>query len=424
MTPRGAVVTTDTEPVYRYTSVVSPCHFVSQWNAYASARTDAAHEYHEAAALALLAAATPNVRAHLAPYPNGLPTNLYILIVGDSTTSRKSTSKDFAQDVQYRALPGSLSADHFSPEGFLEQLAGRPHDCMTLYVDEFGELLEKLHHSKHMAGMRGLLLTAYGGNDYVYRRHSKRGRDGAKVEDEDRIEAPHVIVLGATTPAVFDLLTEADVSSGLLPRFAIVMPEHKPPRQPFFVVPETSERERSALVTWLHRLHDWSKATTRLVNIDREALDVIDGFARDLELAARDRNPAASAIVARLVPMAVKVAMLIAAGRPDATGKPGLDVTLDDADAAVTIATRWQRDALTFAGRIGESDFERKVQRCSRLVETKRRVQRRIVAQQCHTEKKTLDAIQDTLADRGLIHVITTPAAGRPTLTEWQWIGA
>jgi hypothetical protein len=272
--------------------------------------------------------------------------------------------------------------------------------------------------------MRGLLLTAYSGNDYTYKRHSKRGRDGAKVEDEDRIIAPHVTVLGATTPAVFNLLTEADVSSGLLPRFAIVMPERKPARQPFFVVPETSERDRSVLVSRLHRLHEWSQATSRIVNIEREALAVIDGFARDLEREAPDRTPASNAIIARLVPMAVKVSMLLAAGRPDATASQWLDVTLDDADAAVTIATRWQRDALTFASRIGESDFERKVQRCVRLVETKGRVARRYVAQQCHTEKKTLDAIQDTLADRGLIDIISTPVSGRPTLTEWQWIGA
>jgi hypothetical protein len=141
MTPHVAVVQSAIEPVYRFIPVVSPRHFVSDWIGYASARTDAAHEYHEAAALALLAAATPNLRAHLAPYPNGLPTNLYLLFVGDSTTSRKSTAKDFAQDVQQRALPGSLSADQFSPEGFVEQLAGRPRDSMTLYVDEFGELL-------------------------------------------------------------------------------------------------------------------------------------------------------------------------------------------------------------------------------------------------------------------------------------------
>jgi len=64
-----------------------------------------------------VAAATPTVRAQLGPYPNGLPTNLYLLLLGDSTTSRKSTSKDLARDVQDRALPGSLSADQFSPEG-------------------------------------------------------------------------------------------------------------------------------------------------------------------------------------------------------------------------------------------------------------------------------------------------------------------
>jgi hypothetical protein len=169
------------ERPYTFDSAFDDDHFVSRWLAYASERTDAAHEYHEAAALALLAAATPTVRARLAPYPGGLPTNLYVLLLGDSTTSRKSTTKDLARDVQALAVPGSLSADHFSPEGFVEQLASRPHDSTTVFVDEFGELLDKLHHAKHMAGLRGLLLTCYSGDDYTYRRHTKRAKDGTRV---------------------------------------------------------------------------------------------------------------------------------------------------------------------------------------------------------------------------------------------------
>src|SRR5262245_14809189 len=42
-------------PPYSFTAAVSPDHFLGRWIAYASARTDAAHEYHEAAALVLLA---------------------------------------------------------------------------------------------------------------------------------------------------------------------------------------------------------------------------------------------------------------------------------------------------------------------------------------------------------------------------------
>src|SRR5439155_22512479 len=102
--------------------------------------------------------------------------------------------------------------------------------------DEFSELLEKLHRAKHMAGLRGLLLTVYTGDDYVYRRHSKRAKSGAPIPDEDRIVQPHLSILGATTPAIFDLLTESDVISGLLPRFGVIMPNGKPPRRPCFDV--------------------------------------------------------------------------------------------------------------------------------------------------------------------------------------------
>lgn len=226
-------VADDTALPYTFASACGDDHFVTRWMTYGNSRTDASHAFHEAAGLGLLASATPRVRARLREYPNGLATNLDLLFLGDSTSSRKTTSQNFARDVQARALPGSLSADHFSPEGFVEQLAGRPRDSTALYVDEFGELLDKLHHAKHMAGLKGLLMTVYSGDDYTYQRHSKRTGHGAKVADGDYVTGPHLTVIGACTPAVFDVLAAADVLSGLLPRFAIIMPTAKPALRPF-----------------------------------------------------------------------------------------------------------------------------------------------------------------------------------------------
>src|SRR5262249_1949893 len=112
---------TRTEP-YRFASAFPAEHFVSHFIAYAAQRTDAAHEYHEATALILLASATPNVRAPLAQYADGLPTNLYLIIIGDTTKSRKSTSKNIGRDLQHCVIPDSLLADQASPEAFIEQL--------------------------------------------------------------------------------------------------------------------------------------------------------------------------------------------------------------------------------------------------------------------------------------------------------------
>lgn len=396
-------------------------HFVGRWIAYTSGRTDAAHEYHEAAGLVLLAAATPRLRARLAPYPNGLATNLYVLLLGDSTTSRKSTTKDFARDVQDRALPGSQSADHFSPEGFVEQLASRPKNSTTLYVDEFGELLNKLHHAKHMAGLRGLFLTVYSGDDYTYRRHSKRTRDGAKVADEDRIEQPHLSILGATTPAVFDLLTEPDVICGLLPRFAIIMPTGKPTRRPFFEVGDDTESQRTTLVAWLHRLHAWATETPRVVRFAPGVLNQLDGFAAALEQGAAPGMETAKAMLQRLTPMTIKLAMLVAAGRPETPDRHCLEVTSADAEAAIQVANRWQAYAVAFASRIGESDFERRLQRCLRIVRSKGRVSRSLIARQAHVDRKMLDNIRDTMVDRGNIIVELVRAGSGPVAEFWRY---
>jgi hypothetical protein len=407
------------ERPYTFQSPFDDDHFVARWLAYASGRTDAAHEFHEAAALALLAAATPTVRARLAPYPGGLPTNIYTLLLGDSTTSRKSTTKDLARDVQALAIPDSLSADHFSPEGFIEMLASRPNDCTTVFIDEFGELLSKLH-SKHMAGLRGLLLTCYSGDDYRYRRHSKRGKDGTRHDDADVIVGPHLSIVAATTPAVFETLTASDVTGGLLPRFAIVAPQRKPERKPFFAVTGDTELQRAALAADLQRLHRWSTDAPRPVNFAAAALDLLDAFAAALE--AESASDILKAMLARLVPMAVKVAMLAAAGRPDATDRRDLDVSAADADAAITVARRWQAYATAFAQRIGESDFERIVRRVVRIVESRGRLPRTTIAQNTHVPKRVLDDVAATLMDRGLVKVTKTPKRGAPPLEEWIWV--
>lgn len=405
----------EAEEALPYTSPCAPDHFISKWIDYGIARTDASPEYHEAAALVLLASATPGVRVKLAQYPQGLPTNLYCLVIGDSTTSRKSTATGFARDIHGDALRDGICADAFSPEGFIEQLAARGRDSMTLYVDEFSELLTKLAHSQYMAGLRGNLLTMYDGRDYTARRHTKNNR-GTKVEDSDHVERPHFSILGATTPGIFDNLVEGDVISGLLPRFAVVMPSGKLPRRPFFVTPPDLEAQRADFVQWVCRIHEWAAGDTHAVLFDVGVMERLDSFAQEIETVCGKvtTSTVEKTMLARLLPMAVKVAVLIAAGQPGvADGPTTLRVTMDDAGGAIEIARRWQGYAVDFASRIGESAFEKVLARCLKVIRQKATVRRGIVAQIAHVDAKTLDAVRDTLADRDLITVIRPQTGGR-----------
>lgn len=394
-------------------------HFVKDYLDYAADRTDASHAYHEAAGLALLALATPNVRAHLAPYPQGLPANLYLLIVGDSTRSRKSTAISLAADIGGAAIPGCRIPDAFSPEAFAETLAARPKDSTLWAPDEFGETLLKLRSSKYMAGLTGLLLTLYAGNNYEVRRHSKRVKGGGSEEDTDRIEQPNLSILGATTPAVFETLTEADVLSGLLPRFAVINPATKPPRKPFFAIPEGIETRRNQLVTRLRAIYSAAKERPHTVQFQSGALEVLDAFAETLE-ESKEVNESAKTMQQRLSAMAVKVAMLSAAGWTEGvTANAPLRVAIQDAEFAVTVVQRWAADAKAFAERVGATQFETKLAKCLWLVQENQAIPRNDIARAVHCPKRLMDEIEETLLDRELIKLSTQKTDHGPDKLLW-----
>lgn len=394
-------------------------HFVRDYLDYAASRTDAAHPYHEAAGLALLALATPNVRAHLAPYPLGLPTNLYLLIIGDSTRSRKSTAISLAADIAGAAISGSRIPDAFSPEAFAEALAARPRNSTLWAPDEFGETLMKLRSSKYMAGLVGLLLTLYAGGDYEVRRHSKRIKGGGKEEDMDRIEKPNLTILGATTPAIFEGLAEADVTSGLLPRFAIINPATKPERKPFYAVPESVETKRNQLVQRLHAIYEGAMARPHAVEFQEGALEALDAFAQTLEESA-EVNEAARTMQQRLAAMAVKLAMLSAAGwSHGVTPDIPLRVAIQDGEMAVAIVQRWANDAKAFAERVGETIFETKLTKCFRIVQQRQLVARNDIARAVHVPRKVMDEIESTLIDRDQIKISTKPTDHGPDTLMW-----
>jgi len=406
---------------YQFNTPFPPGHFVADYIAYAAQRTDAAHEYHEAAALALLALATPGIRARLAPYPHGLPTNLYLLLIGDSTRSRKSTAISLATDIADAAIPRARVADAFSPEAFVEQLASRPRDSTLWAPDEFGELLIKLRNAKYMAGLSGLLLTIYSGASYEVRRHSKRVKGGGTEQDFDRVEEPHLSILGATTPTIFEGLTESDVTNGLLPRFAIVMPEAKPARKPFFDLPANIDQHRNHLVSRLRGIYQ-AVLSGRPYPIEFEdgTLEVLDCYAETLE-ESETSNETVRTMQQRLVAMTVKVALLSAVGwanRPLTPEQP-LRVTHHDANNAVLVVQRWERDAVRFAERVGESRFEVVLQKCLRLVSERKVVARSVIAQNAHIPKRLLDDIESTLLDRQAIEVLELPSNSGPARVMW-----
>jgi Protein of unknown function (DUF3987) len=348
-------------------------------------------------------------------------TGFYAMLIGDSTRSRKSTSGALGLDLLHDAVPDCQLAEQASPEAFVEQLAMRSHDSTLWYVDELGEALDKLHHAKYMAGLRGLLLSLYDGRSYRYKRTTKKTKKGEAVDDSLVVNQPNLAVLGATTEAIFEVVTARDVSSGFMARFAVVMPTSRPPRMGLSEATDDVTNQRDALAAWLTRLYVWAKTGPRTVRFTGNALALIDAFAEEIESSAAISNERARAMLQRLNAMSVKIAMLTAAGRPDAGGGDELQITPDDARAAVAVAARWRDYAIAFGERVGETAFEQLVDRATKVVKAKKHVPRRVVAKNVHCSKRTMDDIQGTLVDRGVITVTEIDGPSGPTATMWTW---
>lgn len=390
---------------YDFAHIFPPGHFVRDWIEWAYTQTDAALDYHEAGALVALATLTPGVRLRLSAWgERGLGTNLYIMLVGSTTSSRKSTSAAFVRAAIAAVTDDGNMPDRTTPEAFLEQLARRSNKPALWIADEFGKMLKEWGGGKTAAeALSGILLTAYDGQDVIYARHSKRVKGGETVEDVDRARDPHLSMMGLTTDSIFAMPLDDVLRSGMLPRYGIVMPSERPKRRDLSRVTDDQDTERERLYAYVRDVGGWASgiyASHIDVALDDDALALLNDYIRGVEARASD-------IEARLGPMALKVAMLAAVGEAVPSGNI-LEVKLRHARMGAAVADRWQTYAVEFESRMhSETEFERTLERCLAVaVRAGGEVSRRDVSRAVKMPKRQLSEVQDTLVERGLIQLV------------------
>ena len=384
--------------------------FIGRYISYASAKTDAPHEYHEAAALSILATASPNVRTYLDPWPDGLSTNLYMLMVGGTTASRKSTSLSIARRLMTSVSVEAVLAERMTPEAMVEQLSGRPRQGCLLIGDEFGEALDSiLRRDNYMSGMREIMLALYGTRRYKYMRRSKRIAGGGQQSDIDEINDPHLTILTASTGSIFEVLSSRDVQTGLLPRFAIIYPQRQPPRRSIYERAANSSEDERFLQRYLQAIYLWAHAageSEREITVEwtEAALIMVDWVSEKIE----DEG---SEIIARLGPAAIKLAMLASLSETAPSDTNSIKVVERHADQAARVIERWKNDALLFEDEIGGlSAYQR---RTEQAIERTRKlllggggtVARAVVSKSLKLEARELDRLEETMVDRSLIEV-------------------
>lgn len=385
LTPAPKKFDTPTDSAYSFTPALPPDHFVSKYVDWCAKQTDAALEYHEAAALVLLAIASRDSRGQLSTYPGGLPTNLYVLITGPTTRSRKSTAQKLGLSVVRDSYPVAPLPSRATTERLIGLLAEKSYVSTVWAPDEFGIKLSEIYSRDFLQGLEELMLTLYDGENYIYEKQDRRVI----------VDHPHLNILAAATPESLAMAGPGAMVGGLLPRFAVVLPPALPPARQVQEY-EDLEPERVALASYLKDVLSWS-ARNKQISFSREAIEVLG--------TAEQRLHEGGASVARLATMLYKVALLVAIGRMSAT------VTETDALAARQIVDRWYAGARRLQPYLRKKsvdlEFESQVENAFRVLKSlgSGPHHRSEVARRLRVQKSKLDAIQAALIDWGYINL-------------------
>ena len=194
--------------------------FISDFEAWAAKKTDAPAYTVKAAALMALSLAAGDTLVLPDWFGNNVYMNLYILIVGPSTTLRKSTVLGMVKDllpVNYTTgQPYIVTMDDTSQQAF-NKVAAKQGEVMApvlLNVDEVAGLFQTIRKkNSYLGGFDKTLMKAYDHSAIEIHRVN---------ETTSAPKGAFINIFAASTPEpLMEVLSADDVASGLLPRFIV-----------------------------------------------------------------------------------------------------------------------------------------------------------------------------------------------------------
>lgn len=350
--------------------------FITDFVTWASKRTDAPLFLLEAAGMMALSLSAGDTVVLPNPFGSGgVAMNLYTLIVGPSTTMRKTTVLGYVQDI----LPknGQTKVDYIvriddtSPQALNKKCAeaGGTMTPVVFNLDEVSGLFQVARRkNSYLGGLDKILLTMYD--------HSaiSISRTGGDVESK---RGAFVNLWAASTPEpLMEILDGDDISSGLLPRFIIfdardaVRGESIPFKERLRTNPEW-EAEKEVLGEFLYDIaRDRANGVpigqnpdgsvnyfVETMNASDDALDRLYDLDEEAKRSVIDDGDAIGAIRGRATWHIYKVAGLYALSR---AGR-GAQVELIDILRAAHLIEETSSDLVKMVDEVGANILERRI---------------------------------------------------------------
>ena len=199
--------------------------FVDRYCAWAAKKTDGAVEYQIASAFTILSAAFSDIGA-AAPKYGKMGLNLWFMLLGETTRSRKSTSRSlmlrmltaYERFIGYQIDIGSNATG----EALVKHLSGRDKMTSLFHRDEVQGMFKEFVTKTYMAAAADQYTELYDGKVPVMLR-STGAQSGVKALQTERAETNFIMYLMGITSKVAEILTVDYFRSGFLARFIYVV---------------------------------------------------------------------------------------------------------------------------------------------------------------------------------------------------------
>ena len=391
-----------------------PTSIVDAYKSWAVEATDAVPEYHELACTMVLSSLLAGGLYLNTSFGKVIP-NLWGLILGDSTLTRKTTAMKMAIEFVADIDRELVVATDGSVEGVLTAIAARPNQVSVFFKDEVAGFVDSINRKDYLAGMPETLTQLYDVPELYTRRLRK---------ETITISRPVFIFFGGgIRDKMYGILNDDFILSGFLPRFLIVGGdadlEKIRPAQPLMI--DVSEKRRLLL----EKFQDLSIAynqetrvevpdanthftipTITEAKLSTDAWAFFQGMQMALASGAAESSypMIAQPTFDRLGWSCMKMAVLYAAAEQEP--KDGeIKVKRKHLEIGAYYIQKWAPHTIDLIMNVGRSANQRMIDRILTLVTRRPGVSRSDVSRTYHLSKKELDLILETLLDRGQIRL-------------------
>lgn len=284
-------------------------HFISQCVKWLNSINDGYQEYKILSSFWILSALVHN-KILLKLKQGTVRPNLWLCLLGKSTTSRKSTVVNACRGVYEVATDDILYNDDYSIEGYLETLSLNP--VLHNVRDEVAGLMAKFH-KKYNEGIFELECMVYDCQNI------KKTLSGGKVKSPRTfiVISPYVTKLYATTPDNFSrYMTVDDFTCGYGYRFLFSHPKYNRDKMPLEMEGEEDITAWANVLASIKKIHrHFSEIVDTSFKVDPDAMKYYNSVLKELEdRADRSNNDFLGAAIGRNQGHILKLALLLEIG--------------------------------------------------------------------------------------------------------------